>query len=64
MRVIEANDSISIQDTNHYTVDVTKLHSGTAVVCPFDKNMKIGLDEKGKVCLAKKAFFFPFRLKI
>ena len=61
MRVIEPSAEILIlQDHKHYQVDVTKLQNGTAITCPLDKTMKIGIDENGKVCLAKKSWFKPF----
>lgn len=64
MRVVPAHNIIDIKDESHYTIDVSKLLTSTAVICPFDKDMKVGRDETGAVCIAKKSWVRPFLKKI
>lgn len=51
---------MEIESENHYTIDTNQLVEGTAVGCPFDPNLKVGKNEKGEVCIAKKSWFKPF----
>lgn len=56
------NKAVKIIDNEQYTIDLNKIENDSAIVCPFDKDMKCGKDKDGKVFIEKKTIISkPFK---
>lgn len=65
MRIIDKNDSkypevVQVSTDKKYKIHCSKLEPDDAVVCPFDKNMKVGKITSGDIKIMIKAVRYPF----
>lgn len=66
MRTLEPTDekygkAVKVPNPKECEVDCKELDADEGVVCPHDKDLKIGKNKTGEFVISKKSFTKPFR---
>lgn len=66
MRTLQPTDekfkqAVKVPSEKECEVDCNKLDADEGVICPHDKDLKIGKNKIGEFVISKKSFTHPFK---